>query len=83
MDGTIRVDGTVSGAVSGTSNITGTLSETGNVSGTVTVPVFDNDTEWGEITGNIVRQEDLMNELHDRDNRAMTIQEIEKILYLD
>lgn len=38
---------------------------------------------WGHITGDIENQNDLMSELHDRDNRPMTIQEIEKILYLD
>lgn len=41
------------------------------------------DAAWGEITGDINNQEDLQVELHERDNEALTIQEVEKILYLD
>lgn len=39
--------------------------------------------EWGTIYGEIENQDDLMIELHERDNDALSVQEIEKILYLD
>lgn len=41
------------------------------------------DAIWGEITGAIGDQEDLQIELQERDNEPLTVQEIEKILYLN
>ena len=37
---------------------------------------------WGNITGDIENQEDLMIELHERDTDELTVQEIERILYV-
>ena len=38
---------------------------------------------WGTITGNIELQEDLMEKLYSQKAEALSVQEIEAILYLD
>lgn len=79
------VDGKISGSIrSLVPVISGRVTSKGSVTGRVD-PVGQKiiyNTYWGGITGEIERQEDLMTQLHDRDNQALTVQEIEKILYL-
>lgn len=39
-------------------------------------------TEWGEIEGEITRQNDLMEKLQDQKAQALEVWEIERILYI-
>lgn len=40
------------------------------------------DAVWGSITGEIEHQEDLMEQLYERDTDALSVQDVEKILYV-
>ena len=81
-----EVDGVISGNIrSPSGSISGDITGKAlNLQGTADVVgqriVYD--AQWGGIKGDIDRQEDLQVELHERDNSALTVQEIEKILYL-
>ena len=72
-----EIGGVIKGSIRSPSNapvLTGSVNSLGQ-------QVIQN-AEWGEIKGDIEKQEDLQTELHQRDNQALTVQEIEKLLYL-
>lgn len=44
--------------------------------------LIDTEAEWGEITGELDRQEDLMGKFQEQKAEALSVTDIEKILYL-
>lgn len=72
------------GTVSIAGTLRGKLTKKGNVRGKLTTyPGGGAPPVWGNITGDIEDQTDLMIELRERDTEAVPESEVEQILYFD
>ena len=80
----MNINGNIGGNISGAQNVRGNISGARDLGGNVN-PIGQTiiqNAVWGEIVGDIENQDDLQIELHERDNKGMTVQEIERILYV-